>query len=253
MSLKFAANLSLLWPELPYLDRFDAAAEAGFKAVEVLFPYDAPAKETKQALLANGLELILLNAPPPNYTGGPRGFAAEAEQVERFRHDIIRAYRYAEALGASFVHVMAGSADGRQGFDTFAENLAWAANRAPDDLMLTIEPLNATAMPGYFLNDYELAAQVLEAVGAANLALQYDSYHAQMIHGDAVGVFERYLPLIRHIQIGDAPARSAPGTGTVDFETLFDRIESSDYSGWVSGEYNPDGPTEKSLSWMGRP
>jgi hydroxypyruvate isomerase len=247
---KFAANISLLWPELPYLDRFEAAAEAGFQAVEILFPYDIAAKETKRALIANGLELVLMNAPPPNYTGGSRGFAAEPEQVERFRKDIVRAYRFAESLGAGCLHVMAGTAEGEAAFETFAQNLAWAANRAPDDLILTIEPLNPQAMPGYFLNDYELAAQVLAAVDAPNIGLQYDCYHAQMIHGDAVAVFDRYMPLIRHIQIGDAPDRSAPGTGSIDFAALFDRIVASAYQGWVSVEYHPGGRTEDTLGWM---
>lgn len=250
MALKFAANLTHLWPELPYLDRFEAAAAAGFDAVEILFPYNVAAKETRQALVANGLELILLNAPPPNYTDGQRGFAAEPEMVERFQKDIVRSYRYAEALGAKFLHVMAGQGQGDVAFETFARNLAWAANRAPDDLTLTIEPLNPQAMPGYFLNDYSLAADVLAAVEAPNLALQYDSYHAQVIHGDAVATFEHFLPLIGHVQIGDAPDRSAPGTGTVDFVTLFQRIEGSDYEGWISGEYTPGGPTEKTLGWM---
>jgi hydroxypyruvate isomerase len=250
MSLKFAANLSLLWPELPYLDRFEAAAKAGFKAVEILFPYDVAAKETQRALTVNGLEMILLNAPPPNYTGGPRGFAAEPDLVERFRRDIVRAYRYAEALGVSFVHVMAGTAEGSQAKVTFIDNLIWAAGCAPDGLMLTIEPLNPHAMPGYFLNDYALAAEVLAAVDAENVALQYDSYHAQMIHRDAVAVFEEYRPMIRHIQFGDTPDRGVPGSGDVDFATLFARIDATGYDGWISAEYHPGGLTEDTLDWM---
>ena len=250
MSLKFAANLSLLWPELPYLDRFDAAAAAGFRAVEVLFPYDVAVKETVRALQANGLELILLNAPPPSYTGGPRGFAADPALVDRFRHDIVRAFRYAEALGASFLHVMTGPGEGDAAFDTLVSNLDWAASRAPDALTLTIEPLNTIGMPGYFLNDYGLAADVLGALEAPNVALQYDSFHAQVIHGDAVAVFESHLPLIGHIQIGDAPDRTAPGTGTVEFDRLFDRIAALGYDGWISAEYHPEKPTERGLGWM---
>ena len=250
MALKFAANLSHLWPELPYLDRFGAAAAAGFVAVEVLFPYDIAAKDTQRALLANGLQMILINAPPPNYTGGARGFAAQPEMVQRFQYDMRRVFRYAEALGVSFVHVMTGEAQGSAARQTLVDNLKWAADAAPKGLTLTLEPLNAKAMPGYFLNDYALAADVLAAVDAPNVGLQYDSYHAQMIHGDAVAVFEQYLPLIRHIQIGDAPDRGAPGTGDVDFDGLFQRIKAAEYTGWISGEYSPDGPTEDRLGWM---
>tara|TARA_R110002049_G_scaffold44333_5_gene130080 strand:- start:130870 stop:131655 length:786 start_codon:yes stop_codon:yes gene_type:complete len=250
MSLKYAANLSLLWPDLPYLDRFDAAAEAGFSAVEILFPYDLPAKETQRALLRNGLELVLINAPPPNYTGGERGFAAVPELAGRFAYDIRRVYRYVDVLKPKMIHVMAGEAVGDAAKAVFVENLKRAADDAPAGLTLMIEPLNPVAMPGYFLNDYALAAEVLAAVDAPNVALQYDSYHAQMIHGDAVAVFDQYRDLIRHVQIGDSPERSAPGTGDVDFAMLFGRLRDSGYDGWISGEYHPGGPTEETLGWM---
>lgn len=248
--LKPAANLSLLWQELPYLDRFDAAAAAGFSAVEILFPYDVAVKNTQRALTRNGLELVLINAPPPNYTGGVRGFAAVPEQEDRFQHDMRRVFRYAEALGVRMVHVMAGESTGEQAKATFVENLKRAAGAAPDGLKLMIEPLNPTAMPGYFLNDYDLARDVLEAVDAPNIALQYDSYHAQMIHGDAIAVYEKFSDLVRHIQVGDTPDRGAPGTGDVDFRGLFARIKASKYAGWISGEYHPVGPTEDTLDWM---
>ncbi len=245
-----AANISLLWPELPYLDRFEAAAAAGFTAVEVLFPYDTAAKETLRACTANGLELILMNAPPPNYTGGQRGFAAVPDLAVRFRSDVTRAYRFAEALNVRFLHIMTGEASGEQAYQTFVDNLIWAAQRAPKGLTLTIEPLNPVAMPGYFLNDYALARRVLAAVAMPNVALQYDSYHAQMIHGDAVAVYDDYADIIAHVQIGDAPERTTPGSGTVDFKRLFARIADSGYTGWISGEYHPGPKTEDSLNWM---
>ncbi len=248
--MKPSANLSLLWLELPYLDRFDAAATAGFAAVEVLFPYDIAVKETRNACLANGLELILINAPPPNYTGGIRGVAADPGAAERFRYDMMRAFRYADALGTSFVHVMAGEASGDAAMATYIENLKWAAQVAPKGITLTIEPLNPVAMPGYFLNDYALAEQVLRAVDMPNLGLQFDSYHAQMIHGDAVAVFDTYADRIVHVQVGDAPDRTAPGTGDVAFGALFDRIKAASYDGWISGEYHPGDVTEKSLDWL---
>ena len=248
--LNFAANLTLLWPDLPYLDRFDAAAEAGFKAVEILFPYDVSAKETQAALGRNGLQMILLNSPLPNHTGGPLGYSAQLGKEARFQSDMRRAFRYATALGAGLIHVMTGEAEGAEAKATMIANMAWAAEAAPKGITLMLEPLNPVAMPGYFLNDYALAADILEQVGADNMALQYDSYHSQMIHGDAVATYEKYLPLIRHVQIGDTPERGAPGTGDVDFKALFKAIKASGYKGWISGEYHPNGPTEATLDWM---
>ncbi|MBW4962675.1 hydroxypyruvate isomerase family protein [Sulfitobacter sp. CW3] len=248
--MKPAANISLLWQELPYLDRFNAAARAGFKGVEVLFPYDEPLAETKAACAANGLELVLINAPPRASEGQPRGFAAVPDLVDTFRKDMARAFRYAEALDARFVHVMAGNAQGDEAFDTFYRNLIWAAKSAPDGLTLTIEPLNPVAMPGYFLNDYALAERVLDAVSMDNVGLQYDSYHAAMIHGDAIETFNAYCADIVHVQIGDSPDRGTPGSGDIDFAALFAAMAGAGYDGWISGEYNPDPKTEDSLNWM---
>ena len=247
--MKYAANLSLLWPELPYLDRFEAAADAGFEAVEILFPYEVAAKETQRALLSHGLDLILINAPPPNYTGGDPGYAALVGGETRFQHDMRRAFRYAEALRPRFIHVMAGKAFGELARDTFVRNLRWAADAAPPGLILTIEPLCAQTMPGYFLNDYALAKSILKEVGRDNVALQYDSFHAHMLHGDAEGVYLRYSDLIRHVQIGDAPARNAPGDGEINFGALFGVLRDNGYSGWISGEYHPGKPTEETLGW----
>ena len=248
---EFAANLTHLWAELPYLDRFDAAAEAGFEAVEVLFPYDAAAPETQKALRRNGLEMLLLNAPGPNYAGGARGFAATPGGEERFDYDMRRAVRYAQALGARFIHVMSGVGEGRAAKETMIANLKRAAGNVPEGLCLTLEPLNLIAQPGYFLSSFDLAAEIIEAVGAPNVALQYDSYHAQVITGDALGTFDAMRPLIRHIQIGDAPDRTPPGTGQIDFPALFAAIDASGYEGWVSAEYTPEGRTEIGLDWRG--
>jgi len=250
VTLNLAANLSHLWGELPYLDRFDAAAEAGFKAVEILFPYDVSAKETQTALGRNRLQMILLNAPPPNYTGGARGFSAQPGNELRFQSDMRRAFRYATALGVGIIHVMTGEAEGLEAHATMIANMRWAAEAAPKGITLMLEPLNPVAMPGYFLNDYDLAAEILAEIGAENVALQFDSYHAQMIHADALAVFEKFRPLIKHIQIGDTPDRGPPGSGDIDFPALFKAIKKSKYKGWISGEYNPFGPTEATLDWM---
>lgn len=247
--LQYAANISHLFAELPFFDRFEAAAAAGFEAVEILCPFDQPAKDIQRALTRNGLKVILFNAPPPNYTGGERGFAAVPGLESRFLHDMRRAIRYADVLKPMYIHVMAGVASGDQAKTIFIKNLKEACKRTPKGLILTIEPLNAVAMPGYYLNSYELAAEVIEQVGAENLRIQYDSYHAQMITGDAVATYEKYRDLIAHIQVGDAPDRTEPGTGTVDFKSLFAAIRSGGYTGWISGEYTQSTKTIETFKW----
>lgn len=247
---KFAANLSMLFAELPYLDRFAAAAAAGFKAVEVLYPYEIAAKETQRALLGNGLELILINAPPPNYTGGEPGWAAVPTAQDRFQRDIRRVLRYAEVLKAGRIHVMSGKAKGEEARACFVENLRWAADFAPYQ-SFTIEPLNQGDQPGYFLDDYNLAAEILDEVGRKNVVLQYDAYHAQLIHGDALQVWETFGKRAAHVQVAAAPSRCEPGSGPVDFAALFEAIDASGYEGWVSAEYTPSTKrTEDSLGWM---
>ncbi|UWR22309.1 hydroxypyruvate isomerase family protein [Sulfitobacter sp. S190] len=245
-----AANVSHLWPELPFLDRLDAASTAGFGAVEVLFPYDQPARDLKRALLRGGLKLVLINAPPPNFTGGPQGFAADPDVVDRFDRDMRRSFRFAGEFGVPMIHVMAGPGRGETAQQTMTDNLRRACAEAPDGITLTIEPLCDVAQPGYFLNDYELAADIIAQVGAPNLALQFDSFHAQMIHGNAAETYERFREIIGHVQLGDAPDRSAPGTGTVDFAALFEAMRAHGYAGYVSGEYTPGTETEDTLGWM---
>lgn len=250
MQMRFAANISHLWADLPWLDRFDAAAEAGFAGVEALFPYDEPAPETQGALRRNGLAFVLMNAPPPNYTGGARGFAACPGLEDRCAYDTRRAFRYATALNAQYVHVMAGVAEGDAARQTMVSNLKAICAKAPEGLTLTIEPLNPKSAPDYFLNDYALAADIIAEVNAPNLGLQFDSFHAQVIHGDARKVFAQYRPLVQHIQIGDAPDRTPPGSGDVDFDGLFSDIAASAYEGWISAEYTPGTQTEKTLAWL---
>lgn len=241
-----------MFDELPYLDRFDAAAAAGFEAVEILFPYEWKAQETRRALIKNGLELVLINAPPPNYAGGEPGFAALPGGQPRFENDIRRVMRYVEVLRPGLVHIMSGKSHGSEAEAVFVRNLQWAADYAPLQ-SFSIEPLNPDDQPGYFLNDYHLAARVLEAVNRPNVGLQYDAYHAQKIHGDALGIWRQYGSKAVHVQIGDTPDRRAPMTGEIDFSTLFRLIDESGYNGWVSGEYHPGGATEQTLDWMRAP
>lgn len=246
---KFAANISMLFTELPFLDRIAAAKNAGFEAVEILFPYEIAARDILRALQDADMPLVLINTPPPNWTGGDRGFAAIPGGQERFRHDFKRALRYAEVLGAEMIHVMAGIADGDEAKATMIENLQWATDVAPRQ-KLTIEPINPIDMPGYFLSDFDLAAEILDAVSAPNLALQFDAYHAHVLTGDVMGTWVRHGHRAGHIQIAGAPGRREPQTGDVDYRDFLELLKVQGYRGYVSGEYHPAGATGKGLRWL---
>ncbi|EAR51423.1 hypothetical protein OG2516_16921 [Oceanicola granulosus HTCC2516] len=196
------------------------------------------------------LTLALINCPPPNYTDpdAPRGFAAVPGHAERFRSDFRRSLRYARTLGAERVHVMAGVAEGPEAGAVFADNLAWACAEAPEQL-LTIEPLNGHDVPGYFLDDYDLALSVLDDVAAPNLSLQFDTYHAARLTGNVVALWEAVGPRVGHVQVGDHPGRHEPGSGEIDFGTFFAQLRRDGYAGWVSGEYVPAGRTAAGLGW----
>ncbi|WP_317978252.1 hydroxypyruvate isomerase family protein [Histidinibacterium aquaticum] len=232
-------------------ERPAAARAAGFEAVEILFPYDEDAAALRQAIAGAGLPVALINCPPPNYAseGGPRGFAAVPGGEERFRHDFRRSCRYASALGAERVHVMAGVAEGPEAGDSFATNLAWAANEVPG-LQLTVEPLNPDDMPGYFLDDLSLALAVIEEVGAPNLSLQFDAYHVHKLTGDVLGTWDAVREHVGHVQIADHPGRHEPGSGEIDYAAFLARLDTDGYEGWVSAEYRPRADTGEGLGWM---
>lgn len=246
---KFCANLTMLFNEVPLMERFGAAKSAGFDTVEVLFPYDHAVPDMLDMLGRNGLTLALINCPPPNYTGGDRGFAAVPGLEARFRQDFKRTLRYAKALGARHIHVMAGVASGEAARQTFVENLGWAAAEA-GKMQLLIEPLNHFDMPGYFLTDCDQAVEIIAEVGAKNLALQFDAYHVQRMTGDMMAVWARVRGAVKHVQIGQTPDRSDPVDGEIDFLAFFAQLDRDGYKGWVSGEYTPKGTTEAGLSWM---
>ncbi|MEJ6404496.1 hydroxypyruvate isomerase family protein [Yoonia sp. 2307UL14-13] len=246
---KFCANLTWLFTELPFLDRFAAAKEAGFDAVEVLFPYDVNAQDIVNELARHELKMALINCPPPNYTGGEKGWAAVPALQDRFRRDFRRAARYARTLGAQHVHIMAGRASGAEAKACFIENLRWAAKEAPKQ-SLTIEPISQGSMPGYFLNDFDLARDVINAVDAPNVQLQFDAFHAGQIGGDVMSTWNAMRDIVVHVQIAQIPDRTAPGPGMIDYPAFFARIDADGYSGWVSGEYDPKGKTEAGLGWM---
>lgn len=246
--IRLAANLGLLFPELPFLDRFEAARNAGFQGVEIPFPYDHPAPEILSRLDRTGLPLVAMNAPPPNYTGGARGFAAVPGAEERFRHDFRRAARYAATFGSPHLHIMAGLAQGPAARETFLRNLTWAAAAAPT-LSLTIEPMSPSDMPGYFLADFDTALAVIESVGAPNLGLQFDSHHAAAIAGDVLAAWDAVAPHVRHVQVAGHPGRREPDPAALG--TLLARMAAAGYAGWVGAEYHPAGPrTADGLGWL---
>lgn len=246
---RFCANLTWLFTELPFLERFGAAKEAGFDAVEVLFPYDVNAQDIVNALGRHELQMALINCPPPNYTGGPQGFAAVPGLEERFRKDFGRALRYAQTLGAAHLHIMSGVAEGVEARKTLVNNLRWAATEAPAQ-SLTIEPITAETMPGYFLNDFDLGREIITEIDAPNLRLQFDTFHAAKITGDVLGTWQAMGDITAHVQVAQMPDRDEPDRGEIDYPAFFAALDAQGYTGWVSGEYKPGNATTDGLAWI---
>ena len=240
--MKIGANLTWLFTEYEFLSRPAAAKAAGFDAVEVLFPYETPATALADAIATAGLTLALINTPPTETTGR----AALPDQIDAFRTDFARATDYARAAGSPMLHVMAGVTDASGARETLVANLRWAAAHAPD-LTLTIEPLNPRDVPGYFVCDFFQAAALVAEIDASNLGLQFDVYHAQMIHGDALKVWQALRPLSAHAQIAAAPDRTEPDATTLD---VIARLKTDGYVGTVSAEYGPRGTTAEGLGWL---
>lgn len=251
---RFAANLSMLFTEVPLADRFAAAAEAGFKAVEIQFPYELPAAEAGRLVAGNGLSCVLFNLPQGDADAGERGLAAVPGREDDFRAHLERALSYAEAMATPRLHVVAGvpgEADRQAAERTYLANLAHAAGVAAEaGLEITIEPMNDRDMPGYFLSRTAQAADIIERVGADNLKLQLDLYHRQIMEGDLIRTLEHYLPLVGHVQIAGVPDRHEPDTGEVRYEVVFEVLDSLGYEGWVGAEYRPRGRTEDGLGWF---
>ncbi len=247
---RFAANLSMMFTERPFMARFDAAAAAGFEAVEFLRPYAHSAAEIRGALDRNGLALALFNAPSGDWEAGERGLAALAGREAAFRDSIAKALDYAAVLQPGRVHVLAGIAQGAEARAVYIANLAHAAEIAGAQ-GLTIEPINRRDMPGYHLSTSADAVAVLDAVGAANLGLQFDLYHAQIMEGDLTRRLEALMPRIVHIQVAGVPDRHEPDTGEVDFGHVFGVLDRLVYDGFVGCEYRPAGRTEDGLGWFG--
>jgi hydroxypyruvate isomerase len=246
---KFCANLTWLFTELPFIERFAAAKEAGFEAVEVLSPYDVNAHDIVNALARYELQMALINCPPPNYTGGDQGWAAVPGLEDRFRSDFKRAVRYAKTLGAQHLHIMSGVAEGNVAKATLIDNLRWAAAEAPTQ-SLTIEPINNDTLPGYFMNDFDLGREVVAAVSAPNLRLQFDAFHAAKITGDVLGTWDAVRDITVHVQVAQMPDRGEPDQGEIDYPTFFAALDDAGYAGWVAGEYKPRQTTVDGLGWL---
>ncbi|HVJ52862.1 MAG TPA: 2-oxo-tetronate isomerase [Aliidongia sp.] len=254
---RFAANLSWLFTELPFPDRFAAAADAGFKGVEILTPYGHSEAEIAASLDETGLELVLLNLPAGDPAKGERGFAALPGREDEFAASLETAIRYAQALDCPRLHCLAGilppGTDLAAARDTYIRNLRHAAARADGaGITILIEPINDRDMPGYFLNRPSEAPTIIEAVDAANLRLQLDFYHCQVMEGDLATRLRALAPLIGHMQIAGVPDRTEPDRGEVNYPYLFDRIDALGYQGWIGCEYRPAAGTLSGLGWAER-
>ena len=254
---RFAANLSMLFCERPFAERFAAAARAGFAAVEVQFPYELPATQIADLLREYGLQLVLHNLPAGDWAAGERGIACHPDRVEEFRTGVAKAIDYATALGCPQINCLAGIAPaGVAGADiraTFVANLRYAAaelKRA--GLKLLVEPINTFDIPGFTLSHTVQALGILDEVAADNAFLQYDVYHAQRMEGELGNTLARHLPRIAHIQIADNPGRHEPGSGEINFAWLFRHLDAIGYTGWVGCEYRPATTTDAGLDWRDR-
>ena len=252
---KFAANLSMLFTELPFLDRFEAAAKTGFKAVEFLFPYAWTAEEIKQRLDDHGLTLVLHNLPAGDWDAGERGIACHPDRVEEFRAGVVKAIAYAKVLGVGQLNCLAGKAPAGVSdpllHQTLVDNLKFAANALQAaGLRLLIEPINSFDIPGFYLNFTSQALSILDEVGADNAFVQYDIYHAQRMEGELAATMQKHLARIGHIQLADNPGRNEPGTGEINYPFLFKHLERIGYSGWIGCEYKPATTTEAGLGWL---
>ena len=254
---KFAANLTMLFTELPFLDRFEAAARAGFKAVEFLFPYAYGAQEIKTRLDANGLQLVLHNLPAGDWDGGERGIACHPDRIEEFRAGVARGIEYAQVLGVRQLNCLAGKAPA--GVDdallrqTLVDNLRHAAEQFQQaGLRLLVEPINTFDIPGFYVNRTQQAVDILDEVGADNAFVQYDIYHAQRMEGELAATMQKHLARIGHLQLADNPGRNEPGTGEINYAFLFAHLDRIGYDGWIGCEYKPATTTEAGLGWIAR-
>jgi hydroxypyruvate isomerase len=254
---KFAANLTMLFNEVPFLERFERAAKAGFQAVEFLFPYDFAPDTIKLLLDRHKLKLVLHNLPAGNWAAGERGIACLPERMDEFRTGVARAVEYAKVLGVGQLNCLAGKAplgaDEAALRSTLVANLRYAARELGNaGLKLLIEPINTYDIPGFYLSRTQQAIDILDEVGADNAFVQYDLYHAQRMEGELAATVQKHLARIGHIQLADNPGRNEPGTGEMNYPFLFAHLDRIGYSGWIGCEYKPATTTEAGLGWRQR-
>jgi len=248
---RFAANLSLMLTELPFLDRFAAAAQAGFGAVECQFPYAWNAAEIAARLAAYGLRQVLFNAPPGDFASGERGIAALPGRETEFMRGLEEALRYARELGCPRLHVMAGLTHQGALRSTYISNLRMAAQRAAvDDIQLLVEPINPRDIPGYLVNRTEQALAILALTAEPNVGLQFDLYHRQIVEGDLTSAVREFGPCAAHVQIAQPPDRGEPDRGEIHYPDVLAALDDSGYDGWVGCEYRPRRGTLDGLTWM---
>ena len=253
--LSFSANLSLLFTEVEFLERFALASRAGFRAVECQFPYPYRIEALVEQLQRHGLPLVLINLPGGDWSRGDRGIACLPGRAAEFRETVGRGIEYASALGCTRVNCLAGiapaGADPVELRETFVENLRFAARETNrHGITLVIEPLNSRDVPGFFVRTSGQAVEIIHEVGEDNLLLQFDVYHTHIMEGDPVASLQRHIAHVAHVQIADDPGRHEPGTGSIDFDSVFEALREANYGGWVGCEYIPSTTTEKSLDWL---
>jgi hydroxypyruvate isomerase len=252
---QFAANLTMLFNEVPFLERFERASSSGFRAVEFLFPYAFSAEDIKQKLTQHNLKLVLHNLPAGDWDAGERGIACLPDRVAEFQDGVAKAIEYAKALDVQQLNCLAGKipvgADAELLKKTFISNLRYAAAELKNaNIKLLIEPINTFDIPGFYLSKTQQALDILNEVGSDNLFIQYDIYHAQRMEGELCKTIESNLSKFAHIQLADNPGRNEPGTGEINYPHLFQFIDSIGYQGWIGCEYKPASNTEAGLGWF---
>jgi hydroxypyruvate isomerase len=251
---RFAANLTMLFGEKPFLDRFAAAKAAGFSGVEYLFPYDYDKADLREQLDEHGLIQVLHNLPAGDWAAGERGIAILPARVDEFRDGVAHAISYAKALDCRQLNCLVGiaprDADPFEMNEVLVENLRFAADAlARERIKLLVEPINTLDIPGFFLNKTEQAVQLIADVRSSNLFIQYDIYHMQVMEGDIARSLQKHLPRIAHVQLADNPGRNEPGTGEINYPFLFRHLDTLGYRGWVGCEYKPKTTTVDGLGW----
>ncbi|MEQ1880400.1 MAG: 2-oxo-tetronate isomerase [Burkholderiales bacterium] len=251
---KLNANLSMMFNEAGFIDRFGAAARAGFRGVEFLFPYDYPAAQIREQLDRHKLEMVLFNMPPGNFAAGDRGLACDPAKVGEFQAGVGKALEYAAALGCKQLHVMAGlkprGVNEQTMGETYIANLQFAGRElSKHGIRMLIEAINTRDIPGFYLNYSRQAFDIMHYANVPNLFFQYDIYHMQIMEGDLAPTIEKNLSRIGHMQLADTPGRHEPGSGEINYPFLFHHIDKIGYQGWIGCEYRPAGKTEDGLGW----